>query len=319
VAGVAVGAAPVRVAAIVAGLTRSLWSIEDARVSTGIPRQPGFYAWWTVPGAVLRVAAPRHPSEPFELLYVGIAPQDAVSNQRLRSRLCRQHIAGNVASSTFRFGLGALLWETESWTPRCTSSGRYRLDREDNTALSRWQREHLRLAWFVIPDPWRSEDKVIESMKPPMRREHNQKHPYYEKMGDARERFREAARRSSDSLSEIVSRKQRRTERTSTPSDSRALQPGSSVHLPSVVGTRLQLGTAPMPQSDPYPINAAELARRLAVDGKRLRDVLRTYPELVPGHLPNARYRISLGSQSPQRAIGPRFPTAACRAAHRVP
>jgi hypothetical protein len=47
-----------------------------------------------------------------------------------------------------------------------------------------------------------------------------------------------------------------------------------------------------MPQRDLYPISAAELARRLAVDGKRLRDVLRAHPDLVPGHPPNEHYRI---------------------------
>jgi hypothetical protein len=44
------------------------------------------------------------------LLYIGIAPRDAVSKALLRSRLWRQHISGNLASSTFRFGLGALLF-----------------------------------------------------------------------------------------------------------------------------------------------------------------------------------------------------------------
>jgi hypothetical protein len=117
--GMAVGTAQVRAAAIVVGLTSGpLWSLEDARATSGIPREPGFYAWWAVPGAIPGIPAPSHPSEPFELLYVGIAPQDAVSTQRLRPRLCRQHISGNVASSTFRFGLGALLWVIEGWTPR---------------------------------------------------------------------------------------------------------------------------------------------------------------------------------------------------------
>ena len=49
---------------------------------------------------------------------------------------------------------------------------------------------------------------------------------------------------------------------------------------------------ARMPQADAYSINAAELARRLKVNGKHLRDVLRAHPELVPGHLPNEHYRI---------------------------
>jgi hypothetical protein len=34
-------------------------------------------------------------------------------------------------------------------------------------------------------------------MEPPMNRERNRKHPFHDGMGDARERFREAARNSS--------------------------------------------------------------------------------------------------------------------------
>jgi hypothetical protein len=190
--------ARIRAAAIVAGLTRGpLWSIEDARASMGIPRQTDFYAWWEVPGAIPGVPAPPHPSESYALLYVGVAPRDAASKALLRTRLCRQHIGGKVASSTFRSGLGALLWESEGWTPRRSASGRYRLEPIDNAALSKWQREHLRLAWFVVPEPWRYEDKVIEAMKPPMNRDHNDSHPFYKRMGGARERFREAARKFS--------------------------------------------------------------------------------------------------------------------------
>ena len=47
-----------------------------------------------------------------------------------------------------------------------------------------------------------------------------------------------------------------------------------------------------MARPDDYPITAAELARRLKVNGKRLRDVLRAHPELVAGHRPNEHYRI---------------------------
>ncbi|MGA2927081.1 MAG: hypothetical protein ABSG43_13975 [Solirubrobacteraceae bacterium] len=57
-----------------------------------------------------------------------------------------------------------------------------------------------------------------------------------------------------------------------------------------------------MPRPDIYPITAAELARRLEVDGKRLRDVLRAYPELTPGHLPNEHYRIDQHAEQAIRA-----------------
>ena len=69
------------------------------------------------------------------------------------------------------------------------------------THRQRWAlevaREHLRLAWFVVPEPWVYEDQIIEVMKPPMNRDHNHSHPLYKRMGEARERFREAARTSS--------------------------------------------------------------------------------------------------------------------------
>jgi GIY-YIG catalytic domain len=180
----------------VAGLARvPLWSVQEAR--SAIPSEPGFYAWWVVSGAIPGIPAPSHPSQPFELLYVGIAPRDANSGSSLRSRLCRQHIGGNVASSTFRFGLGALLWEREGWTPRRSQSGQYRLDPTDNAALSKWQLDYLRLQWFVITEPWRLERDVIKAMKPPMNRDHNHNHPFFEGMGGARDRFRETAHQFS--------------------------------------------------------------------------------------------------------------------------
>jgi GIY-YIG catalytic domain-containing protein len=170
-----------------------LWTIADAKTPRGLRPEPGFYAWWERPGAVPGVPAPPHPALPVALLYVGIAPRDAVSNARLRSRLCGQHIGGNVGSSTFRFGLASLLWRHEDWQPRISLSGKYRLDRTDNGALSAWQRSHLFLSWLVVEKPWRFEDAVIWSMGPPMNRDHNQHHPFYVSMGRARDEFRAAA------------------------------------------------------------------------------------------------------------------------------
>lgn len=134
-----------------------------------------------------------HRSEPVGLLYVGIAPRDATSGAELRSRLCKQHIGGNVGSSTFRFGLAALLWEQQGWVPRRAASGKYRLDADDNRALSQWQRAHLRVRWAVVPEPWLSEPSVVEQMEPPMNRDQNADHPFYTRMGAARDRFRAAA------------------------------------------------------------------------------------------------------------------------------
>jgi hypothetical protein len=179
---------------VIAELRRPpVYTIAEAKSPSGAPVAPGFYAWWTVPGAILGVPSPAHPVEPVELLYVGIAPTAPGSSARLRSRLCRQHIGGNVASSTFRFGLASLLWELQEWTPWQSPSGKYRLLGKDNQALSAWQRHHLRVRWAVVDDPWRFEADVIRAMKPPMNRQHNERHPFYERMGKARSRFRAAA------------------------------------------------------------------------------------------------------------------------------
>lgn len=169
-------------------------SIPDAKRPSGIPPEPGFYAWWCRPGALKDVPITPHQTEPLGLLYVGIAPRDTASSARLRSRLCQQHIGGNIGSSTFRFGLAALLWEEQRWAPRMSGGGKFMLDRLDNRALSDWQITNLRLRWVVSSRPWSFEHDVITAMQPPMNRDHNETHPFYESMGDARHRFRVAAR-----------------------------------------------------------------------------------------------------------------------------
>jgi hypothetical protein len=162
--------------------------------TAGAPSKEGYYAWWCDPDAA-PTHAPHtaHPSAPFVLLYVGLAPRDAASAARLRSRLCRQHLGGNAGSSTFRFGLASLLWSRQGWNPCLSGSGKPRLLRAENAALSAWQAAHLRACWTKEEKPWRHEGQVIRLMRPPMNRDHNELHPYYESMGKARDRFRAEA------------------------------------------------------------------------------------------------------------------------------
>ena len=183
-----------RPADVIAELVQTpLRRIEDATAADGVPAHPGFYAWWVAPDALPGVLVTPHPSMPFGLLYVGVAPRSETSGARLRSRLCRQHIGGNVASSTFRFGLASLLWKQEGWTPRRSASGKYRLEADDNSALSEWQRRHLRVRWAIVDSPWLIERNVIHELKPPMNRDHNEHHAFYTAMGEARDAFRAAA------------------------------------------------------------------------------------------------------------------------------
>jgi hypothetical protein len=140
------------------------------------------------------VSGAQHAAEPFELLYIGIAPSSARSRARLRSRVIGQHVRGNIAASTFRFGLASLLHQKQSWTPRRTPSGRVTLDAGDDRALREWQRKHLMVGWCAVACPWCFEPGVVRALRPPMNRQHNEGHTYFNSMGLARAAFRAAAR-----------------------------------------------------------------------------------------------------------------------------
>jgi hypothetical protein len=60
---------------------------------------------------------------------------------------------------------------------------------------------------------------------------------------------------------------------------------------------------------DEYPLTAAELARRLKVDGKQLRHAIREH-DLVPGHDKGAHYAID---REPERRIAAHPAVAALR------
>jgi hypothetical protein len=158
-----------------------------------VPSEPGFYAWWIRPGALPEVPSQPHPVHPVDLLYAGIAPSRDTSTSSLRTRICGQHIGGNIASSTFRFGLAALLSKREGWVPVLSDSGKVSLILGANKKLSQWQIENLRVAWTVVEEPWRFECDVIQLLRPPMNREFNQQHPFYASIGAARAELRQAA------------------------------------------------------------------------------------------------------------------------------
>lgn len=178
------------------GLTSPLRTIAQASASArvgGVPDVAGFYAWWVAQDALPHVPTNPHPSEPFGLLYVGIAPSRESSSATLRSRVLGQHVRGNTGSSTFRRSLAALLLEQMSWAPVRTTT-REVLTADDNLALTAWQRQNLRLAWIHGDAPWISERTIIEEMQPPLNLADNASHPFHESMSEARRRFKAAAR-----------------------------------------------------------------------------------------------------------------------------
>lgn len=182
---------PETIASALAG--EDLYKVDEVRSQA--PAAAGFYAWWCRSGAVPGGAlAPAHPAGlNYSLLYVGIAPNSASSTRDLRQRL-RQHTSANIGSSTFRFSIAALVFEEKGWTPHWTD--RACLDRPGLEALLDWQRANLRARWHEVAEPWALgiESAVIEMMEPPLNRDHNETHPFYEAMGDARDKLRDAAR-----------------------------------------------------------------------------------------------------------------------------
>lgn len=181
----------------------------DASVAVGLRRTPllsagemrlaldhneaahGIYAWWLINSEALPgVPATPHPSENAGLLYVGVGPGSASSKRKLRARFL-DHM-GDTGRSTLRRVLASLLYEREGWRPYWTD--RPLLSDGDNDALTTWLTENLRVQWVQVAEPWAIEADVIRLMRPPLNRKHNQTHTFYAKTGEARSRFREAAK-----------------------------------------------------------------------------------------------------------------------------
>lgn len=163
-----------------------------------LPARPGFYAWWSARGAIVKAPHVAHPSDgSLGLLYVGISPSRVSSRQTIRGRVFENHLRGNIGSSTFRFVLASLLADELALTP-VVATDRVLLSREDNARLSAWQRDNLRLTWCVRERPWEIERELIALMHPPLNSAGNATHPFYAEVKAARAALRAAAARTPD-------------------------------------------------------------------------------------------------------------------------
>jgi len=173
---------------------------RDPEEEGGLPSLPGFYAWWAATLALPDVPLSPHPQVgELGLLYVGIAPGNASSSQTVRSRVIKNHLSGNLGSSTFRFTLAALLRETLQLHPEKRTT-KLVLPSTENKQLSKWQEEHLQLTWCAYDTPWLIEHEVIEEMEPPLNLAANSQHLFHARLSEARRALRVAAATSpSDS------------------------------------------------------------------------------------------------------------------------
>lgn len=186
------------VPAIIHKLQGPTVSVAEALAQGVIPAAEGFYAWWASAEILPMVPIYPHPSEPWRLLYIGVAPGRDPARRRsqsppstLRSRVDGQHIGGNTGSSTLKLTLAALLLNERGYRPQQRSK-KVVLDRDDNVDLTEWQTDHLRLTWSERRTPWEKtlEAAVIAEMRPPLNWQHNQTHPFWPTLDAARSRFR---------------------------------------------------------------------------------------------------------------------------------
>ena len=158
------------ITALLSDRTRS----EDPRT---FPRDPsaagkaGLYSWWADAEAEeLFLQATSVPVGQF--IYVGQAgatrwPSGTKSTATLKSRIRRNHIQGNLSSSTFRHTISAIL--REPLNLRLTEPGKLAL--ADNRRVSGWIESHLR----VVIVPWQDRDSlerieqaVLDTLEPPL-------------------------------------------------------------------------------------------------------------------------------------------------------
>lgn len=132
---------------------------------------PGLYSWWADDEARRMLKALFGVPIP-SLIYVGQTGATStragkLSSATLHSRICRNHLNGNIGSSTFRKTMSAALLKPLSLRlskPNC-------LEKTSNEALSGWMREHLRIV--VAPHSRRGqlaavETAVLKRINPPL-------------------------------------------------------------------------------------------------------------------------------------------------------
>lgn len=136
----------------------------------------GLYSWWAdveaeklfLRARVLRAGG----GSVRQCIYVGQTgatrwPSGATSRGTLEKRIRKNHIGGNLRSSTFRYTISAIL--RERLNLRLAGSGK--LMEEDNQRVSRWIKDHLRVA--IVP--WEDRDSlggveqaVLKKLDPPL-------------------------------------------------------------------------------------------------------------------------------------------------------
>jgi hypothetical protein len=165
-------------------------SLDIARAR--LPKTGGLYAWWIAKNVLPVVPSTTHHNG-LDLLYIGIAPSGTSSTATLSSRVVGNHMRGNIAASTLRRTLAALLLDELKLTPLRRKT-KVILPKEQNQLLSDWQQRHLKLTWHPTSKPWLLEHAVIAELAPPLNLAANNQHAFYTTLSLARRRLVESAK-----------------------------------------------------------------------------------------------------------------------------
>jgi hypothetical protein len=146
---------------------------------TLVPDFPGAYAWFfrtplsglSVENCVVREGA--------ALLYVGIAPRFRRTGadrttRTLRARV-KNHVFGNVRTSTLRRSLAALLIDELSLT--AYKRGNRISLADDESRITEWCRNNAMLAWTFCEKPWELEHELLSALTLPLNLAGNARSP----------------------------------------------------------------------------------------------------------------------------------------------
>ncbi|WP_018787179.1 GIY-YIG nuclease family protein [Micromonospora sp. CNB394] len=123
-----------------------------------LARGSGVYAWWAAPSVLPDLPGPPNDSDPSRrMLYLGRATS-------LRGRILRNHLRRS-GNSTLRRTLAGLL-VSEGY--RTTWTDRVVLVPADETRLTAWMHDNLRLTWAEDPEPANIEAELVRRLHPPL-------------------------------------------------------------------------------------------------------------------------------------------------------
>jgi hypothetical protein len=134
--------------------------------------QPGLYSWWVdEPGARMLSTGLGHQIAPGRI-YAGQTgatkwPSGRTGSMTLKKRIGRNHLAGQIAGSTFRLTLASILADQLE----LESSDARHLDRGSEQRLTDWMRTHLEVAVhrYATPDSLADlERHVLSELDPPL-------------------------------------------------------------------------------------------------------------------------------------------------------